>query len=164
MSDARALQATERCRDLVATPERHGLRRRDGLEPLDVRCIYEHKQRKTTGAFRIIVTMKLSLDGSGVPPFTDATALVAEGHSETRALEQFYNWMADEHAVSRFVESVKAHQAHELDVLAQAEVARAKALTDKQARSAEAYQQNWAERKLDQIARKMGIKDKKVQV
>jgi len=164
MSDARAMQATEKCRDLVANPSKMGLKRRDGLEPLDVRCVYDHKQRKTTGAFRIIVRMKLSLDGSGVPPFTDATALVAQGHSETQALEMFFNWMADEHAVAAFIESVKSQQAHELDVLAQAEVAKAKAAADTQASRAEAFHQNWAERKLDHLARTMGIKDKKVQV
>lgn len=161
MSEARALQATEKVRDLVANPGRWGLQPRAGLEPLDVQVIYEHKQRKTTGAFRIIATMHLSLDGSGQPPFTRATALVAQGHTEAEALEVFYNWMADDKAVMLFTESVKAHN---LDVLAK------QALEDKKADEAAAVERarsldaKWVERKTDQLARKFGIKDKKVQL
>lgn len=160
MSDARALAATERVRDLVANPGPWGLKPRPGLEPLDVVVKYNHEHRRSTAKYQIIAHMKLSLDGSGNPPFTDATALVAQGHTEAAALEMFYNWMADDKAVMQFAESVKAHQ---LDVLAK------QALEEKKKAEAEAVQRAkdfdgaWVERKTDQLMRKFGRKDRKIQ-
>jgi hypothetical protein len=170
MSEARAMAATARCRELVDKANtRHaeaiamGIKPRQGLEPLDVTVKFNRAGGNTVKAFQVVVQMKLSLDGSGQPPFTDAAGLVGQGKTEAEALEQFFNWMADDDAVTVFRETVLAHQAQQLDVLAQAELAKKRAQESKIARGAEALQQNWAERKFDQLARKMGLKDKKIQ-
>ena len=160
MSDARALVATERCRDLVARPERMGLERREGLEPLDVMVKFNRPAAHTRSAFQVIVHMKLSLDGSGNPPFTDAAGLVAEGRTEAECLEHFFNWMADENAVATFREVVKAH---ELDALAKDALAKQSVEANRVAARAADNNRNWAERKLDAIGRELGIVKPKVQ-
>lgn len=161
MSDARALQATERARSLVAEPQKMGLKPRPGLEPLDVVVKFNRPAAHTKSAFQVLVQMKLSLDGSGNPPFTDAKALVAEGRTEAEALEMFFNWMADEDAVARFVEVVKAA---ELDVLAK------QALDAKATEQREHNQQvkertdEWLAKKFDALGRAAGVIPDKVQM
>jgi hypothetical protein len=164
MSEAIALEATERIRDLIAKPEAWGLTREDvaGIEPLDVACKFNRAASHTSSAFQVHATFAVSLDNGAT--YRRMTALVAEGKTKAQCLEVLYNWLADPHRLAMAREVLGAYDKSQLDVLAQAEMAKAKALTDKQARGAEAMQQNWAERKLDQLARKMGIKDKKVQV
>lgn len=163
MSDARALAATEKCRDLVADPSKMGLSPRPGLEPLDVSVKFNRAASHTSSAFQIHVNMKLSLDGSGAPPFTDATALVAQGRTEAEALEVFFNWMADDGAVARFVEVVKGHEAQRLDALAQAAIAETKAEESRVASRARENNQGFLERKLDSLGRKFGFVKGKVQ-
>lgn len=161
MSDARALAATERCRTLVAEPEKMGLKPRPGLEPLDVVVKFNRPASHTKSAFQVVVQMKLSLDGSGKPPFTDAAGLVAEGRTEAEALEMFFNWMADEDAVTRFVEVVNGHR---LDKLAQEALDAKAAESARVAGVARDNNQAWVERKLDTLGRKMGLVKPKVQV
>ena len=159
MSDARAMQATERCRDLVANPQRMGLKPRAGLEPLDVVVKFNRPAAHTRSAFQVVVQMKLSLDGSGNPPFTDAKALVAEGRTEAEALEMFFNWMADEDAVMRFVEVVKASQ---LDALAK-QALDAKAAEDRRInQQTKERTHEWLAKKFDALGRAAGVIKPKV--
>lgn len=171
MSDARALAATARCRDLIDKANRKhpeaiglGIHSRPGLEPLDVVVKFNRVAAHTPAAFQVVVSMKLSLDGSGNPPFTDASGLVGQGKTEAEALEQFFNWMADENAVTAFYEVVKQHEKQQLDVLAQAELAKKKTESDAAAKRSENFHQKWADRKWDQLSRQYGLKDKKIQV
>ena len=160
MSEARALIATERCRKLVAQPESQGLKPRPGLEPLDVAVKFNRPAAHTRSAFQVMVQMKLSMDGSGNPPFTNAAGLVAEGKTEAECLEVFYNWMADETAVLRFVEVVKAA---ELDALASQAQAETKAAQEVITTKTREVTHTWFEKKFDHIGRKLGLIDKKVQ-
>lgn len=157
------MQATERARSLVADPVRMGLKPRAGLEPLDVAAKFNRAAAHTRSAFQMHVTMRLSLDGSGNPPFTTATALVAEGKTKAELLEMFYNWMADDEAVMRFVAEVKAHEAKQLDALAQAELDKKRAQEAKVARGAKAMNQAWLDRKLDDVGRKLGLVKARIQ-
>lgn len=160
MTEARALAATERCRELVANPRQWGLEPRPGLEPLDVVVKLNNEHRRSTAKYQVIARMKLSLDGSGVPPFTEAAALVAQGHTEAEALEMFYNWLADDKAVSVFVESVKAHQLDALAKEALADKAKAEAA---QTAKAKDFQQTWVERTTDKLGRKFGFIKPRIQ-
>lgn len=157
MSDAEATRATEQCRELVADPTRMGLTPRHGLEPLDVTCRFNRAASHTSAAYQIHVSMKLSLDGSGNPPFTEATALVAQGRTRAECLEVFYNWMADETAVARFVEVVKAHEARNLDVLAQAALSERAAEESRVAQQSKERTREWFDKKFDYVGRKLGV-------
>lgn len=168
MSDARAIAATERCRDLVANPEKVGLPRRGGLEPRDVLVKFNRAAAHTSSAFQIHVTMKLALGGeeNGTPigPFVTETALVAEGRTEAEALEMFFNWMMDENAVATFREVVMAHQAAQVDVLAEAELAKQRELEREQAKRSKEATHTWLEKKFHALGKAAGVIKDKVQL
>jgi hypothetical protein len=168
MSDARALAATARCRELVAHPERVGLEPRPGLEPLDVVVQFNRLGAHTHSAFKVVVQMKLAMggeDSTGNPvgPFRDVAGLVAQGKTEAEALEMFFNWMADENAVATFREVVKAHDSQQLDALAQAELAARRATDATVAAKAREVTSTWFEKKFDYVGRQLGIIPSKVQ-
>lgn len=162
MSDAVALQATEQCRDLVAKPEQWGLKKRAGLEPLDVSVKFNRLGHNTKQAFQVIVQMKITLD-EGVT-WRDEAALVGQGRTKGEALEMFYNWLADDNAMATFHAVVKAHEAKKLDALAEAELAKQAAASKDQAGRAKEFNRKWVDRKLDDLGRTFGFVKRKVQV
>lgn len=161
MSDAEALSATEQARALVADPRPWGIEPRPGLEPLDVHVKFNRAAAHTKSAYQVIVRMKLTLD-EGQTHRTEA-ALVGEGRTKGEALEMFYAWMADENALLIFREVVKAHDAKQVDALAQAELDKQKTQRDAQAVGAKERLHEWFEKKFDFMGRKAGVIPDKIQ-
>jgi len=159
MSEAIALQATEQARDLVANPHQWGIKKREGLEPLDVVVKFNRAASHTRSAFQVVVSMKLSWDNGG--SWSEHAGLVAEGKTKGEALECFYNWMADDDAVATFHEVVRTA---ELDALAKQAQAEAAAESRDAASRAKGFNQTWLDRKLHEVGKKLGLKKDKVQV
>jgi hypothetical protein len=84
---------------------------------------------------------------------------VAQGRTETEALEMFFNWLADENAVAMFRAVV---QQHALDVLAQAEETKRRESEREQAKRTKEATHNWLERKFDAMGRAAGVIKPKV--
>jgi hypothetical protein len=160
MSDAIAMQMTEQCRELVANPRQWGLEPIQGLEPLDVSVKFNRAAAHTAAAFQVVVQMKITTDEGQT--WRTERALVSQGKTKSQALEGFYNRMADPGFLFEFREVVRTHEAGQLDVLAK-EALDARKAEDAAVSRAKDFDRNWVERKTDQLARKFGLKDKKVQ-
>lgn len=161
MSDADALAATEQARSLVANPRPWGIPPRAGLEPLDVSVKFNRAAKNTNSAFQVVVQMKITLDNGAT--WRTESALVGQGRTKGEALEMFYNWMADENAMTMFHDVVRAADTAKVDVLAQAELAKKRAEDiDKNKRTNEATT-TWLEKKFDWMGRKAGVIEKKIQ-
>jgi hypothetical protein len=161
MSDAIALQATEQCRDLVADPRKWGLEPRPGLEPLDVSVRFNRVAAHTKSAFQVLVHMKITLDEGQT--YRDEWALVGEGKTKGEALEMFYNWLADDNAMTVFHEVIKAHDAKQLDALAEKAIAETRAADAERIQRTRENQHEWLAKKFDHMGREAGLVKGKIQ-